>query len=528
MKKLKWIFASAVVSFFVLTSCEDAYNIVQDGELNEEDLVDVAGMQGWLDSAVYGSLSNGSEINFTAVFTDELSVAASNGGVDLELHRFNLNSDDGYAFGIWYGRYQTINRVNRLLRMANRIAPTVPAEDLAQFNEIVGQGRAIRAYNYLQLLAFFSPDMTDSNAMGIMFLGDVVPEVSDDFPRVTNGEIFAAMEADLAFAYANVTNTNYKYVSKNMIDALRARMYLYKGDYALAKQYAQAVIGTGSLTPATPVPANPPTNPHVANNQPGGATTAWNSAFYSTANPPSPYRKMWADLIQGEIIFALARPASGGGESLAQIFTQNTTTASGSPRWEMSRALFNKFTPGDVRRYAFLDPTSQINPNYDQPGVNYIATDKLIIDKYPGRTGAALRNDAKIFRMSEMYFILAECLAHEGNLNGASNSVASVLKQVRDARNFLGAQPLPDYASAADAFADILLERQKELWIEGHRYVDIARLGEIANVDITRHFTDDQIQGVPLTLDSSDYRLTMPIPRAELTANGSIEQNPGY
>src|SRR5690606_3401603 len=131
-----------------------------------------------------------------------------------------------------------------------------------------------------------------------------------------------------------------------------------------------------------------PTNPAV------NASAAWNSSFYG-ASSPSPYRRMFADLIQGEIIFALSRPASGSWEHLAANFTQNTTTANGSPRWEVSRALFNKFAevPGDVRRYANVDPTSVINPNYDQEGVNYIATDRLIIDKYPGKTGAVLRND---------------------------------------------------------------------------------------------------------------------------------------
>lgn len=523
MKKLKLFFVSLVVSTVAFTSCQDAYDIVQDGELNEETIATVDGMQSWLDGAVYGSLSNGSEIQFTGIFTDETSVAASNGGSDLETHRFNLNSDSGYAFGIWYGRYQTINRVNRLLRIADRIVPADAAETAA-YNEILGQARAIRAYNYLQLLAFYAPDMSDMNSLGIMFVADAVAEAGDDFPRVTNGEVFAAMEADLNYAFDNVNNTDIQYVTKRMVNALRARMYLYKGDYVLAKQYAQDVIATGSLTIATPVPNNAPTNPAIA------APGAWNTAFYNATNPPSPYRKMWADVAPGEVIFALSRPASGGGESLAALFTQNATTANGSPRWEMSRALFNKFieVPGDVRRYAFLDPTSTINPNYDQPGVNYIATDKLIIDKYPGRTGASLRNDAKIFRMSEMYFILAECLANEGNLNGATNSVASVLKQVRDARNFLGPQPEPTYASATEAYADILLERQKELCFEGHRYVDVKRIGALGNVKITRHFTDDQIDGVPLSIENDDYRMTMPIPRAELTANSGLGQNPGY
>ncbi|MGC4040262.1 MAG: RagB/SusD family nutrient uptake outer membrane protein [Flavobacterium sp.] len=193
-------------------------------------------------------------------------------------------------------------------------------------------------------------------------------------------------------------------------------------------------------------------------------------------------------------------------------------------------SLFNilRDVPGDVRRYTTVDPTSVINQNYDQPGVDYIGTDVLAIDKYPGRTGVPLRNDIKVFRLSEMYLILAECYAHDGALNGASNSVASVLKQIRDARNFLGAQPLPNYADATAAYADIVLERRKELSFEGHRYIDAKRLGAVSGTSISRHITDDSNQTIPLTLPYNDYRMTMPIPRQEMNANGNMTQNPEY
>src|SRR5690606_5014495 len=128
-------------------------------------------------------------------------VGTSNGGSDIDTHRFSLNSDNGYAFSIWYGRYQTINRVNRLLRIADRIGvPTNPA-DQATYNSILGQAKALRAYSYMQLLAFFSPDMTDGSRDGIMFLGDDVPGADTDYPKVPNSQVFAAMEADLNFAY---------------------------------------------------------------------------------------------------------------------------------------------------------------------------------------------------------------------------------------------------------------------------------------------------------------------------------------
>jgi len=143
-------------------------------------------------------------------------------------------------------------------------------------------------------------------------------------------------------------------------------------------------------------------------------------------------------------------------------------------------------------------------------------------------SGAALRNDIKVFRLSEMHLILAECYASEGNINGATNSVAAELKRIRDARNFLGTQTLPTYANATEAWADILLERRLELCFEGHRYIDLKRLGTLANKTMERDATDDSVSGTPLSIPNGDYRYTMPIPIDEINANGTIQQNPGY
>jgi len=537
MKRIKVIFISTFFAFFMLSSCEDAYNIVQDGELNESAIDSVEEMQQYF-NGFYAGVSISNQIGFTGIFTDECSVGRGNGGQNKSLHRFFLTTGDDFATSIWYDNYQTINRANRLLRIAanNLEVPTDPTE-LATYNSILAQTRALRAFCYFQLLTYYSTDLTDDDALGVMLFTNV-PGAGEFLPRVANGLVFAQIEDDLNFAFNNVsTSATYKFVSKDMINALRARMYLYRGNYTLAKQYAQDVITNSGLvlTPATPVPSPAPTNPFysVATGGPthpsaGSPTPAWNTNFYS-ATSTNPYRSMWADATRGEVIWALDRPTAGTWEAVATNFTTNNTTISGSPLYEVSRALFNKFTatPGDVRRYANVDPTSLLNQSY-ATSPNYIATDVIVIDKYPGKGAFPTRNDIKVFRLSEMYFILAECLANEGNINGTSNSVASVIKQIRDARNFLGAQPLPVYANATEALSSILAERRLELCFEAHRYIDIKRLGPVTGETFDRDDTDDDILGQPLSIPNNDYRFTLPIPLDELVANPNIQQNPGY
>jgi len=151
-----------------------------------------------------------------------------------------------------------------------------------------------------------------------------------------------------------------------------------------------------------------------------------------------------------------------------------------------------------------------------------INTDRLVIDKYPGKTSAATRNDLKVFRLSEIYFILAECAVQENNLSQAQTYIT----QVRSARSYAGALPTPTYSTSQIALADILKERRVELALEGHRYIDLKRLANSAGVTMDRNPTDDII--AVTNLPNGSYKYTLPIPLSEISANPNIQQNPGY
>lgn len=513
MKKIK-LFLFTILSIGLFNSCEDAYNIVQDGELNESNAIQtVSDMQKYM-NGVYTNVSIGNEIAITSFFTDEVGVGRSTGGQNFDIHRYLLTSGNDYVESMWFGHYTTINRVNRFLLAASKITPPTDPTQLATYNSLIAQAKGLRAFSYLQLLSYFSTDMKNPNALGVVYFTDV-PGINEDRPRNLNSVAFAGIEADLNDAEAvlttqTVSSSNYKFINGSTINAIRARYYLYRGNYTLAKQYAQAVISNSglSLTLATPYSSG---------------------TFYGNSST-NPYRKMFNDTSMGEIIFALDRPASGTWENIAGTYFFNTTSYSGGAMFEVGRKLFNLLssTPGDIRRYANVDPTSTIVPGY-ATDPNYYQNDVIIIDKYPGKTvsGYPLRNDLKVFRLSEMYFILAECAAKTGALNGSSNSAAAYIKAVRDARNYSGAQALPTYTNEQDALQDILKERRLELCFEGHRYVDLKRLGTDAGVGIDRDATDDIIP-MPTTLPASDYRFTLPIPTAEINANSNIQQNPGY
>lgn len=531
--------ASLAITPVLFNSCNDALDITQAGELTEDTLfTSLTNLNNTLLGSVYGNMDPVEEIYFTGVFTDELMISQiGSGGQEWELYRHFLNPSSSLVngggmstlntSGLWLKHYNIINNVNRLLEGATKITPSTPAEQL-QYNQIIAQARAARAFSYVQLEAFFSTDMKNPNALGVMLVKDV-PSVDVKLPRSTNQEVYNFINADLDYARSILTTygTDRYRINKGFVNALTARFNLYRGNIALAKQYAQDVIDNSGLTLTQGQP-NSGTNTYTgavsgpysttANTQ----TAAWNIAFFGGNNASTgngllgsfnPYRNIWADKERGEVIFALNRLPLGAGTSVGTLFNTNGSVVTGSPMWLWGKNLVNLFfVNGDVRKYAYVDPTSY----------PYLANNYYVIDKYPGKVSANNRNDLKLFRLSEMKFILAECEVAQNNLPAAQ----ALIQEVRSARRLHGTAVTPTYGSTQQAYADILKERRIELALEGHRYLDLKRLANLAGVTMDRNVADDFVDISNLPNDS--YKYTLPIPLSEISANPNIQQNPGY
>ena len=527
--------------FVVLLSCNDATEIIQKGELNDAALfTSVDNMQSFL-LETYDRVGTETDIQVSSLLTDE--VAIGNSLTVNDTQRFFIVTTNGNASTLWNTHYNAINYANRLLRGAALYTPT--AAELPRYNSIIAQARALRAFCHFQLMMYFSTDLSSDTALGVMLV-DKVPAPGEDLPRATNGELFKFIEEDLAYADANLiapTGVNaYKFVTKNFITAFRARMSLYRKKYADALAYSNDLIANSGRVLSTStvnVPNFPATSsviPSLAgsttiNVDPGAANPVQRALYQvdqwvSTASPV--YRKMWVDADQGEILFALDRPNNR--INFSSRYNTNGSYFTGAPLYDMGRNLFDLYATSlgggaeDFRRWCFVDRSATISAT---PNTATRTSEVIVIDKYPGKTGSHTSNDLKVFRLSEIYFIKAECLVRSGDLAGA----AALIRQVRQARSYTGGTvPTPSYANAAAALADILLERRKELSYEGHRYIDLKRLGADANVTGTDRSNQDAANSSatnPSNITVSDYRFTLPIPQAEININPLV-QNPGY
>lgn len=194
MKKINFILIALIVSLF--SSCEDALDIVQPGELGPDvTFQTVEDLQFGL-NGVYAAIAGENPIAFSTVFTDEVAIGFANGGQGLNggEYVFNLNAASGDAAAIWNSNYSLVNRANRVIDGAKFVTPT--AANQASYNDILAQAHILRAWGHFVLLSHFSTDLTSDSALGVIKL-DFVPSVLDQLPRNTNGEVFALIDEDL-------------------------------------------------------------------------------------------------------------------------------------------------------------------------------------------------------------------------------------------------------------------------------------------------------------------------------------------
>ncbi len=499
------------------TSCDDDLTESSiPGQLTEEVAIQTStDLQRLLNSG-YNILTNRTAPVFTSVFTDEATKGFNNGGQGVANEIvFNIFPSLGAPTAIWQSNYFALARINRVIARANTLVPA-DAADAEFINRLRAEALILRAYAHLNILAYFSPD-TKSNSALAGILADRVIGTDEAPQRVTNEAFYTLIHADLDAALTiYATNTApaptliSAYANRNFAKGLKARAYAYKGDYPNAEIWADDVINTSGINLATPA--------------------QYRQVFWTDNEPANT-----------EVIFRLKRTNQQNGQdtNLHNGWCSIRPSVGGSPFYEIQRSLFNILdaNASDVRRTVIVAPSSIISPTWETDA-DYLGSDRLVLHKHGGvASGSAtaatsatnsFNNDHKIMRISEIYLIKAECRAAANDFTGAANAVDAI----RDAR-YGSDQAAPVYANATAAWKGILDERRLELAFEGHRFIDIKRLGVQAGISgLDRHPRDyDGLSipgGNPVNLPLNSYKWALPIPQAEINANGAIQQNLGY
>lgn len=208
--------------------------------------------------SIDGSLALATEANISNVLIgtyDEAGQAATHGGQlqvisDLigadaqlswggtflspaEISNRLILPDNGFVRDFWNNAYEVINQANLILDNLSIIG------DADTKNRIEGEARFLRALNYFELAQHFS-----SGDMGVPLRTTGVSDYSIDLAvaRTSSTEIYSLVLSDLMTAVDLLPEDNSFFTDKFAAEALLARIYLYRGDYAQARDAANNVI----------------------------------------------------------------------------------------------------------------------------------------------------------------------------------------------------------------------------------------------------------------------------------------------
>lgn len=482
----------------MLGSCQDAIDIDQKGTLTSDVTFEtVSDLQYGL-SGVYDAYWKFDEINFNAVFTDNVKNGANSNGQNQSLYNHVLDPTTQMVLStvnpdklhtVWGNRYVTINYANRVLEAYNKMSFDDPAKQ-AKADVIAGQLYAMRAMCHFDLFKYYAASYTDQNALAVPIMDFVPEDVGYQPTRNTVGEVYTFIKGDLDKAYDLLANASLSniYMTQDAVQAVRARVKLYKQDYA------DAIALTNDLLAKHPL-----------------AT-------------PTQYIDVFKDQSNAGVIFKHTYTANAESkqEGVVSIFYFNKAALDGSPYVEMSNELFNLLNPNDVRYNVLL-----LSPNAQQGSV-IVGTNSpdniLLINKYPGSSRGQRTNDVKLIRSAEMLLIKAEAQARQNQPSLAQATIQTLLNN-----RYTSNVPTVSYGDQVDALKGVLKQRRIELAYEGFRFLDIKRFREALNIGITRNPVDcASYNATNCSLSKNDYRWTLPIPQNELNANQKITQNDGY
>jgi starch-binding outer membrane protein, SusD/RagB family len=367
---------------------------------------------------------------------------------------------------IWQEMYNDIANINNILGQIDAKKALFTGSD---YQEIKGEALGLRAFLHFDLLRMFG----QSPAVGASTLA--IPYVKQfgitATPQSTVNGVLDFCIGDLIQAKSLLATTDTSAVVQGTTDlftsytqnhfnfwateGLLARAYLYKGVTDSASFYASAVIGSNKFPPIT-------SNVAVA---------------YATNRDRTFYQ---------EQIFSLYS---------SNIVTYNSKYVDGTTPLKLTaadrNALFTGGGDGNATDYRY---TSWYDNN---------ANGIQVMSKFyqNGNLPYNLTGVMPLIRISEMYYIAAEC----ANTNGDVATGVKYLNIVRQAR---GLAPLnPTAISAFNLTTDITYEYRKEFVGEGQTFFYFKRLNLNLNA----------ATGMPTTLPANPY--VFPLPDAELAHN---------
>ncbi|MCQ2164710.1 MAG: RagB/SusD family nutrient uptake outer membrane protein [Bacteroidales bacterium] len=468
--KVESIGKSTIATFF-----EDVSGLKAAGEGLHKTMIDL-----YDDVVLRCAEMGGDMLNENAVNADE--------GMD-RYFNFTLTADYNatYPRTAWATGYVVVTNANNILQYGPELLKKNPSS-AAEINKIMAYALFARALAVFQICNLYAQPWSytsDASHLGVPVVTSI-PGFDEMIPRKTVAEVYEQVESDLLEALrifneiAGGEENSVKdcyHVSGIACEALLARFYLYKNDWAEAEKWSRKVMDKVELSPRDEYVAMYRTSQDVPGKESILRLNCYNKsssmrAFYD----PTALMKFYPDPV-----------------------------------------VYKWFDVDDVRKELLTYVAEECEADYY--GKSFSAVCKYLPLK--SITDEMKRvPDLFVLRVSEMYLIHAEALVKGtgANLPGAVADLTWLLARAKGC----GVDDITISYSDRQSVLDLIdLERRRELGYEGHRQFDLLRTGR----DLVRSSTSN---AMTKTLKYPAYNYILPIAQMEMQANDKMEQNEGY
>ena len=254
----KFVYTALVAGSVAISSCttSDLEPTLAQEKLAEEAIITVEDMQTILLGA-YDRLNQSGYYGRDYLVTSEVQTGNtfSNGNSGRFTTQALFRQQPTGTF-FWDEAYEVIASANLVIGtdINALLGPAGTEPDLVLAKHIQGQAYALRALAHFDLLRFFGQEHT-GGTLGVPYVTEFLGE--DQLPtRPTIEENYAAIYSDLDTAFELMSDDYFdasrETMGKYAAPALKSRVALYGGDYAIARDAAKLVIDSGvySIVPA--------------------------------------------------------------------------------------------------------------------------------------------------------------------------------------------------------------------------------------------------------------------------------------
>ena len=437
--------------------------------------------------------------NLQQLPTDESICGWADPGIP-ELNSMDWNDNSPFVSAMYYRIYYQISLANEFIRYSGE--DYLATKDFSEADKLAirkmnAEARYLRALSYYHALDLFG---------NVPFADESVRPGSEPPQQIMRPDLFNwimdelnAIEPSLAAARAD----EYGRADQGALWALRAKMNLNAEVYTGTARWTQTMEDCQRIIDA------------------GYGLEPTYGFNFNADNHLSP-----------EMIFVATfdgnRTRTYGGTTFlvhshmgGSMNQSNFGTTSG---WQGNRGTFNwanKFTlPGDRRSdYLYMDGQEDTITDVGTftQGIGITKWRNINRDSTAGvEPGTFVDIDFPMFRLADFHLMYAEAAVRSG-----SNLASGV-----NYFNLVRARAVGSSSQNVTSLTldDILDERARELYTEGHRRQDLIRFGKFTTGSYLWQFKGGEQFGTAVGSHLNLY----PLPGADLNANPNLEQNPGY